>query len=398
MNVNKFYRWIPGIALVALTIGLMFFFKNDRDSLNELVHTAEATFTDIYTKNLKPLFYTNDISNEEVFNFAMNENLLINKKEDEYLQIGSEDSNAVYFEIKKRKEITSDDNYERFVNQLNLDEYNKNRLDSILNSYKDQIYAGILSDTISNSVAVNPKLLYTHSALVADIMNFAEKAVRPPRPDEPPKPFMNETVIADLKKAAKEKYSEDYIFITPDTVFQSKVAFNKDKMRKDIEEAQLKTENKYNEMEGFKMKFDFENEDFDVDLHKEAVWVVNEDSGNFRIVMNQFSQYTKNIPELRSAKKELDSISVMLRQLGIELDINSKRLKVNVDAPDGESSNVVVDFTQIDSLVSQSMNMIFSGNKSEEDWEEFGRKMDSIAERIEVKNSDSTFTKNKSKK
>ncbi len=398
MNKNKFYRWIPGIGLIVLTIGLLFFFKNDKNSLDEIVNTAEATFANFYTQNLKPLFYTTDISNEEVFNFAMNENLLINRKDDEYLQMGTQDSDDVYFEIKKGKDIKPEENYESFVSKLNLDAEKKKKLDSLLNSYKGQIYAGILSDTAGKAVAVNPKLLYTHSALVADLMNFTEEVIKPlvPKAPEPPeKIFMDKKVIADLKKAAQERYKENYILIHPDTVFQTMVAFNKKKMRKEIEEVKNDTKFEINELEKFNLQLDFENEELN-DTPGKSGWVVKEDSGNFRIVLNQFSEYTKNIPELLSAKKELDSISVMLRELGVELDINSDRMKVNVNTPDGEKTNVVVDFTQIDSIVSESMKMIFSGG-DEQDWEEFGRKMDSMAQKIEVTETDSSSVKKNKK-
>ena len=401
MNKNKFYKWIPGIGLIALTIGLLFFFKNDENSLDEIVNNAEVTFANFYTQNLKPLFYTTDITNEEVFSFAMNENLLINRMEDEYLQIGTQDSNNVYFEIKKRKDITPEANYEQFVSKLNLNAEEKKNLDSLLGSYKDQIYAGVLSDTAGKSVAVNPKLLYTHSALVADLMHFTEEVINsaspkaPEAPNPPDEIFIDKKVITDFKKAAKERYKENYILIHPDTVFQTKVAFNKENMRREIEEARKEAELAFNEMEEFNLKLEFENEDFH-DHPDEPVWVVDDDSGNYRIVMNQFSEYTKNIPELRSAKKELDSISVMLRQLGVELDINAERMKVNVNTPEGEKTNVVVDFTQIDSIVSESMKMIFSGG-DEQDWEEFGRRMDSMAQKIEVTASDSSAIEMKKK-
>mgnify|MGYP000896189243 FL=1 len=75
------------VGLILLTIGLMIIFKNNSSNLKDLPDDLIS----FYAKNLKPLFYQTSITEEDIFNFALYQNIPIDKQNNKLLQIGLND-------------------------------------------------------------------------------------------------------------------------------------------------------------------------------------------------------------------------------------------------------------------------------------------------------------------
>src|SRR4030066_262550 len=129
----------------------------------------------LYTENLKPLFITAGLTNEDIFDFALYRKLPLDKERGQYLMIGSNEDGSNYFEIKTASIAETNNDFEKFVAALNLNKEQKMQIDSILESYADDMQEQILVNE-NNTVAISPKLWNYNKAIFADIMPFAKDA------------------------------------------------------------------------------------------------------------------------------------------------------------------------------------------------------------------------------
>lgn len=219
---ENIFKYFPVSALVMLTILLMLFFKYNKRDINRLLEKGKDNLLAFYSENLKPLFASTEISNEDVFNFALYESLPIDKEKNKVLLLSNQESGNLVYEIKPSAFNPNTRNYESFVDYLELGKDEKKIADSILSSYKQEIYLSVLTNE-KNAVAINPKLNELQKAVLADLLTFADK-VNEKKTSElfhSEKKFFADNKLSSYSVAAKEIPHSDFIFITPDTVFQN---------------------------------------------------------------------------------------------------------------------------------------------------------------------------------
>ncbi len=231
-NSNSIKKWSGIIGLVLLTIGLMIVFKKNSDIENKIVN--------FYAKNLQPLFVKTEITNEDIFNFALYRNLPIDKHNNKVLEIINSDGNEVSFKVTKTQ-INNTTNYNKFVSHFQLNNTQQGSLDSILNSYKSNVYSSILIND-KNVVAIDPKILVLRESLVYDIAKYLENN-KITQPGEflniySTKSFSDDAIkIFDEVKNINSKNNTingSYMCFTPDSVYKIQCKFNPEKIKNQI--------------------------------------------------------------------------------------------------------------------------------------------------------------------
>ncbi|MFZ2324956.1 MAG: hypothetical protein WAV89_14835 [Ignavibacteriaceae bacterium] len=226
----KFKRWIPAVTLSFLTVGLMILLKFNPNIINNLIEEQKSNLAGFYKENLRPLLYAANLTNEDIFNFAMYQQLPLDSSDQQILKLGYDPQGKEYFEIKKIDDASkgkSEDNLQRFVTALKFDTKERGQIDSIIDSYSEKISSLVLVNE-KNSVAINPTLWNTRKAILADIITFAQKHAS----NDLGKLVSNEVANIDvnsLKKWTNEANNvkdKQYIFCTPDSIF--KIDFNFD--------------------------------------------------------------------------------------------------------------------------------------------------------------------------
>lgn len=214
--------YLPVASLVLLTILLMIIFKYNKRDISKLIEEGKNNLVSFYAQNLKPLFATTEISNEDVFNFALYQSLPIDKTKNKVLLVSNTEKGSEVYEIKPATYNPDTYNYERFVGFLGLNPEQKLRADSILGSYKKEIYLSVLMND-KNTVAISPNLSDLHKAVLADLLAFSEK-VNSEKTHElfsSHYKFFSNADVKTFASLAKDLQRDNYIFITPDTVFQT---------------------------------------------------------------------------------------------------------------------------------------------------------------------------------
>ncbi|MFA7289647.1 MAG: hypothetical protein WC055_12295 [Melioribacteraceae bacterium] len=222
-------KFIPYFGLVALTIALMFFFKSNKYRVDNFIEDNKDGLTSFYTANLKPLFVSNELSKEDVFNFAYYQNLPIDKENNRVLFIKDDPNTGEVFEVKSAKIKENTDNYQKFKEHFNLDTQQLAIADSILDSYKDEIYSAVWTNE-QNTIAVSPRLPDLRRLIFADLMEHIQKITG----DKKLKTPIDVVGLAKLEKSFYENRSNDFIFIASDTVFKSAVGLDRNQLKNQI--------------------------------------------------------------------------------------------------------------------------------------------------------------------
>src|SRR5574338_683959 len=175
-KVSKFNikKWIPISSLTLVTIALMVILKFNPNLIDDIVKQQKSNLEGFYKENLKPLLYAADLSNEDIFNFAVYQELPLDSTNNQVLRLGNDVKGSEYFEIKKASNVSEPNNLKKFVAALDFNEDEIKSIDSIISSYSDQI-SGLVLVNDKNSVAINPKIWSTRKLILDDILSFAKK-------------------------------------------------------------------------------------------------------------------------------------------------------------------------------------------------------------------------------
>lgn len=241
-------KWAPGFALAILTVILMIFFKSQRGSVTGLIEKGKDELAKLYSQDLQPLVGESPISSEDVFNFALYRNLPISWERNKILQIDADSNGQQYFEIKPATMSENTQNLPKFKSYLGLDSKESENLDTLLNSYKYDIYASILTKK-GNTLAVDPNIINLHSALMADITKFAQSKDKRKAEKLIPIDFAmaNNADLDRLVEDVRNTQPSEFIFFTPDSIFNLAYVVDKDKVIRDIKDHDLAIEEKRSE-------------------------------------------------------------------------------------------------------------------------------------------------------
>ncbi len=393
-------KYLPVSALILLTILLMVFFRFKKNDIGRLLEKGKNNLVAFYAQNLQPLFATTDISNEDVFNFALYQSLPIDKQNNKVLTISDQGSNNQVYEIKPIVYNPQTNNYEKFIQYLGLNGEQKEQADSILNLYKKELYLSVLMNN-KNTVAVSSKIGELQKASLADLLNFARK-VNPQKAWEifPGKHEFNNDV-KNFIVSTQENPQNEFVFITPDTAFKTICTIDSKDLEKAIDD-KIKsvaiphtptTPEKANWGFDFSFSDESANKKSSGSKVKSIVSIHHPDSNFFKVVIP--------IPEIPvppqvddSIRIKLDKAAKKLRNLSVVFGNREKELKKISERNSKQNrNNVEFYFQDPTEIVGKTMEMLSKQNFKS--WDEFGAKMDSIANSFAASYSDSLIEKNK---
>lgn len=217
-GLKPFYK--PAFGLVALTVFLMLFFKLSPEFMDDLFETQKGNIIDFYTKNLRPYFQEDELTKDDIFNFAFSQVLPIDGKGNNVISLDESGSGA---SIAIRQSALGDSklSLKEFTEKLNLDDAQQQKLNNVLKKYEDKIRGSILVND-NNTVAVNANLWNYNMALKAEILAIAAE-------NEAFAKVMPAGLMESMPAFASIDFADNedsFVCINPDTVFVTSIRLN----------------------------------------------------------------------------------------------------------------------------------------------------------------------------
>ncbi|TSA27292.1 MAG: hypothetical protein D4R68_05770 [Ignavibacteriales bacterium] len=380
-NIDKFKKVVPYIILFLLTIALMFFFKYNRRDISRIIETGKNNLLAL-AKNLKPLLFETEINNEDVFNFALYQSIPLDKGKNKVLLISKDEPGNNIYEIKPASYNQQTKNYDTFVKLLGLNKKQKAEADSILNSYKKEIYSSVLVNDKS-TIAVNPRLPVLQQAVLADIISFAQKVDETKSKELFPNAykFYNNEKISNMIVSAKEIPQNEYILISPDTVARTYFKWDQEKFNKHLADFEKSKSVGHPPMPKYDFNFDVMPEKV---KNKHSIAVESDysfklDSNLFKVVIpaetiNGLSDMISDSirVKLNEAAKQLKNISIP-----VFVSQTKSHKPPKIYAPPNAGNDKQTKLIDPYEIVNKTMELLSKQDFSE--LEKFGAKMDSIA-------------------
>jgi hypothetical protein len=311
----RFKKWTPALGFVVLTLAIMLVLKFNPNLMNSLLLSQKTNIENFYTSNLKPVLASVGLNNEDVFNFAFNKQLPLDSSKNQYLQVYSDPKGNNYVEI-KIKQLPENYNLEKFVTALNLNTKQKAQMDSILNSYADQLKSQVLVND-NNTLAINANLWNYHRAILADIMSFAQRANQKAFNQIVPAAYqvLTKPSVVRMVNEVKSKPDSQFIFVTPDSVFSKplKIDMNKFKRKMKDMSGELKKnlQNLSKNYKNFRVKINIDS-NF-VRLNNDSSWSKNfkvyVDTNSYRVQIPRFT-----IPNINVQVPNFDSLTANIEE------------------------------------------------------------------------------------
>jgi len=235
---DKFFSFLkkPVVAFGIISISMMGILKFYPNFFPTFISKQKSTILDFYTQNMKPFIYVADLSSDDIFNFAFNNNLPLNKEDRQMLQLQRDTNGNEFVEVKYAGAVQAAVyNLPQFVKSLNLTKSQKMTVDSILLSYADDISSHILVNE-KNTVAVNPRIWNYHNAIRSDLLSYVASVNKDISHKIMPAGFPENTTasVRSLPKFESED-GDTYFVFCPDTIFSQKLHVNKNQMKVEIQ-------------------------------------------------------------------------------------------------------------------------------------------------------------------
>jgi hypothetical protein len=244
-SLKKLY---PVFGIAMLTIAFMFIFKFNQNGIDSIVEKQKSKIIDIYTQNLKPILFDNQLTKEDIFNFAFYNSLPLDKNNRQYLSLGTEQNGNGYLEIKTASLLPETNNLEKFMSSLRLNTSERKQVDSILEGYIEEIKPQILVNS-NNTLAINSNLWNYNKAIAADLMNFAKRVNNSTLKEIMPASYNLDQMpsVSKIISNVKNNNNDTYIFITPDTIFSEQFKFDMNSFTKKMDALQKSLNNMQNQ-------------------------------------------------------------------------------------------------------------------------------------------------------
>ncbi|MBK8664095.1 MAG: hypothetical protein IPN18_20770 [Ignavibacteriales bacterium] len=132
-GLRPFYK--PAFGLVALTVVLMSFFKLSPEFMDDLFETQKGNIIDFYTKNLRPYFQEDELTKDDIFNFAFSQVLPIDGSGQNVISLDESGSGA---SIAIRQSSFGDSimSLKEFTEKLDLDKTQQLKLNNVLKNMR----------------------------------------------------------------------------------------------------------------------------------------------------------------------------------------------------------------------------------------------------------------------
>ena len=307
---KRTYRWIPATALAIVTIAVMVMLKFNPDFMNQLWNKQKEAIAGFYKENLKPVLYAANLTNEDIFNFAFNNELPLDNSRKQYLLLGYDNSGKEFFEIRSDDKKIDRQSYNDFISEMNLNKEQKEAVDSIVGSYGEALESQVLVNN-KNTVAINPNLWNYRKAIFADLLVAAQKLkIKGFDRIVPAGITDNERVnVVNAMQSLKASPESRYIFVTPDSVFSDSYQFNPEQYEKELKKIEKNTK-KYEEnikQFAFNFKVDSTFKNFAVSKDLPHTFKISIDSNICRVDIPE-----NHIAEMRIP--DIDSIGHLIEQ------------------------------------------------------------------------------------
>jgi len=309
-NIRK---WIPVSTFAVVAVALMLVLKFNPNLINDIIKQQKSNLEGFYKENLQPLLYAANLSNEDIFNFAVNQELPLDSSNTQLLKLGYDTAGAEYFEIKNANHIKEENNLRRFVTALDLDEKEQRMMDSIINSYSERI-SGMVLVNEKNAVAINPGIWNTRKLILADILAFAERH-SPQKlykliPPETVK-FDDENLTAFVNQS-KDSKNDQFIFFTPDSVFKESFVFDMTEFKKNMRQVSKEIE-KLKKEENFFVQYSLKVDSSLKNIERKSNW-----TNQFKVFIDtniikvRVENFAVDIPDIDLP--DFDSIAIVLHE------------------------------------------------------------------------------------
>jgi hypothetical protein len=229
-------RWMPAAALVVVTVIIMIVLKLNPRLLDKVWEDQKVAIAGFYKENLQPVLTAANLTNEDIFNFAFNNELPLDNTRQQYLLLGYDDLGKEFFEIRSSNQKIDRQSYNEFISAMNLDNVQKQTVDSIIGSYSEALEAQVLVNE-KNTIAINPNLWNLRKAIFADLLVASEKLNKSKFDRIVPAGISSndKVVLVKAVEQLKNVSGNNYIFVTPDSVFADSYHFNTEEFNKEME-------------------------------------------------------------------------------------------------------------------------------------------------------------------
>lgn len=342
--LSKVKKWLPAAAITIVTAILLITLKLNPDFIKNIIEEQTTNLANLYKENLQPLLYAANLTNEDIFNFAFYSELPLDTTNEHILRLGYDSTGNEYFEIKKTDSPVKEDNFERFVQALDLNEVQKREIDSIISSYSDGLLAQVLVSD-KNAVAINPNLWNYQKAIAAEILAYAKSKNERvyssivPSGIKPPERIQVSEFVRDLKPAREERY----IFFTPDSIFTDNLKIDEMTFKRDMIQVEKELEKMNQEIArmNFQIRIDTTFKRFEKDSIWQKGFTVYIDTNKFKVTIPDVALRKMNIP-----LPNMDSINIIIRdalknvdKLSIRIpDHKSGKREFKIDIQNGDSA------------------------------------------------------------
>ena len=244
---SRIKRWMPATALAMVTIVVMIVMKFNPGLLDQVWENQKVAIAGFYKENLQPVLVAANLTNEDIFNFAFNNELPLDDTRKQYLLLGYDDSGKEFFEIRSSHQRVDRSSYNEFISAMNLDDRQKRTVDSIIGSYSKALESQVLVNE-KNTIAINPNLWNLRKALFADLLVAAEKLNKIKFDRIVPEGISEaeKLVVVNAIVKLKNTSGDQYIFVTPDSIFEDNYRFDPVRIHKELKwtEEQIKFKEK----------------------------------------------------------------------------------------------------------------------------------------------------------
>ena len=376
-STSKIKRNLPIVGLVILTVSLLICFGIEQFD-NSSKTNENDLLSDLYSNTLKPLFLEEKLTKEDVLNFALYNNLPVDKRENKILEVKNNSVGDEIIEIKKADIKKDTDNYSKFVNIMNLDKRQKNELDSLLEEFKKNITNTIFSDD-EQTLAVDARIGLLHRVLRTEIFDFISR-IKTKRSVEQ---LYAERTLESFNEAIEKERNKSvrsYIFFTPDTVIQSEAEFVRGKTSQPVNK---------NEPSVFMPVLKVVSER---DATKEEKgFSFNMDSNAIKVVLSDDFLKSLDIENYNELKSVLDSSSTQFEiSIGLPNE-NGMKLSITGSNPDSAKEyRYEFNLEDFGDMINNAVDI--PSQSSVVDWVEFGANMSSLAVKLQELEYDSSDT------
>lgn len=378
--VGKLKKYYPVIGAAFASLLLMLFLRYNPELIDEIVEEQAGNLIGYYKENLQPLLFASNLSNEDVFNFALNRRLPLDEEKNHFLLLGSEQEGNEYFEIKPANQVVYEDDYNTFVKALKLNQKQKLQMDSILELYAEELETQVLSND-QNTLAINSNIWNYSKAIVADLMLFAKDANEKEFVKIVPGGynFNDNKNVVQIVNRVRNMPDDNYIFFTPDTIFKENIDKKKlkeelRKIKNEIREDLLKTkEDRQKTLEEMRKTHELNFKVF-IDKKRSSDKSKNNHFRNFNIIVDSlvcrvdvpnFEMPEFALPDMEEIEKEIEQAAKQLKDFSISFDDKKGKSGFSFRIDTGDSNKTfVVPMPNIDSIIkAQSFNIDSAFNK-----------------------------------